>query len=97
MKRSWGYSGADASRRVSGSQDPEGSEARGSFFAQGNPRVNQSYILFLVLALFVFAMLSSGEIGNFLMRSNNPIDAWPNTHEPRGGLFVMVREKRPGA
>ena len=67
---------------------PEGRKACGSFFDRRNPCVNRSSILFLVLASFVFAMLSSGRIANFVMRSNNSIDVCANTPEPSRRPFV---------
>lgn len=91
------------SRRVSRFQDREGAKACDSFSAKRKRRVNRSYILFLVLVSFVFAMLFAGASGDFVMRSNNPIDACPNTHKPsrsfwsfekgRSGAFVSSRAR----
>ena len=47
----------------------------------------------LVLASFVFAMLFAGKIGNFVMRSNNPIDACANTHKPSRSFWSWPRRK----
>ena len=72
---------------------PEAAKACGSFFDSRNPRVNRSYMLFLVLASFVFAMLSSGEIANFVMRSNNPIDSCPNEHVGASRRLLVVADR----
>ena len=71
---------------------PEGAKARGSCLDKGNPCVNRSYILFLVLASFVFAMLSSGRIANFVMRSNHSVDVCPERtpRKPSRRLLVVA-------
>jgi hypothetical protein len=45
---------------------------------------------FLALASFVFAMLSSGRIANFVMRSNNSMDVCPNTWKLSRRLFIVA-------
>ena len=82
-----------------GFRDPQARRLKtcGSFFDRRNPAVNRNSILFLVLASFVLAMLSSAGIANFVMRSNNPIDVCPNEHvgNLRGGYWS--RPRRNGA
>jgi|SRR6516162_8271563 len=73
---------------------PEGAKARGSFLDRRNPRVNRSSILFFVLASSIFAMLSSGEIANFVMRLNNSMDECPKHLGTFAEAIYRGRQKR---
>src|SRR5215469_10762195 len=58
---------------------PKAQKPAAPSFAEEIHMSTESYMLFLALASFVFAMLSSGRIANFVMRSNNSMDVCPNT------------------
>src|SRR6516162_6815872 len=74
-----GWLDLSALRAGFGIPRPEGAKACGSFVRRRNPPVNRSYMLFLALASSVFAMLTSREIANFVIGSNNSMDVCPNT------------------
>src|SRR5215469_6987780 len=76
---------------------PEGAKARGSYLDRRNPRVNRSSILFLVLASSVFAMLSSGEIANFVMQLNNSMDVCQHLGTFAEAIYRGRQKRRSGA